>query len=179
MAGPALIKILAPSAILLLGGCSSLLTQGAGAGAGVAGAGIANAVNANGAVTAGIGLGAQAVATAGVQYLEKTVHHREQQAIAQAAAPVPVGGIAAWHVVHSIPIENDAQGELTVVSEFAPALPTGGGPGFDCKQVIFSLDTLVKHQLHRDFYVTYVCSDSGHWAWAEAEPATARWGGLQ
>lgn len=164
---------------LMLGGCSSLLTQSAGAGAGVGGAAIANALNANGAVTAGIGLGAQAAATAGVQYLEKRVHAREQAAIADAAANVPVGGVAPWRVVHTLPIEDDQHGELTVVQQFAPDLPTGGGPAFDCKEIIFSIDTMVKRQPVRNYYTTYVCRDGEVWKWAEAEPATARWGALQ
>ncbi len=166
--------------LLGLGGCSSLLT---GAGAGVGGAAIANAVTTNGAVTAGIGLGAQAAATAGVQYLEKRVHNREQNAVAAAAGPVPVGGVAPWHVVHQIPIENDEHGELTVVDDYAPALPTGGAPAFDCKAVIFSVDTTVRTKgiahIERNFYTTDVCRDDGAWKWATAEPATARWGALQ
>jgi len=180
MTGKFLLPLLA---LLGLGGCSSLLTQSAGAGAGVGGAAIANAVTTNGAVTAGIGLGAQAAATAGVQYLEKRVHNREQEAIAQAAGPVPVGGVAAWHVVHQIPIETDEHGELTVVDDFAPALPTGGAPVFDCKSLIFSVDTTVKQhgqaRTTRNFYTTDVCRDDGTWKWATAEPATARWGALQ
>jgi hypothetical protein len=134
-------------------------------------------------VTAGIGLGAQAAATAGVQYLEKRVHNREQEAIATAAGPVPVGGVAKWDVVHQIPIEDNEHGELTVVDDFAPVLPSGGAPAFDCKNVIFSIDTAVKQHgqtsIVRNFYTTYVCRDEGVWKWATAEPATARWGALQ
>lgn len=165
--------------VLLLGGCSSLLTQSAGAGAGIGGAAVASALNANGAVTAGIGLGAQAAATAGVQYLEKRVHGREQDAIAAATADVPLGGVAHWRVVHTIPIETDQHGELTVVQQFDPDLPTGGGPAFDCKEIIFSVDTVAKHRPVRQFYTTYICRDGAVWKWAEAEPATARWGALQ
>jgi hypothetical protein len=176
MAGKLMLPVLC---LLGLGGCSSLLTQGAGAGAGIGGAAVANAVTKNGAITAGIGLGAQAAATAGVQYLEKRVHAREQQAIAVAAGPVPVGGVAPWSVRHEIPIENDEHGEVAVVDDFAPSLATGGTPAFDCKNVIFSVDTIVKHRPVREFYTTYVCRDAGIWKWATAEPATARWGALQ
>jgi hypothetical protein len=158
-----------------LSGCSSLLTQGAGAGAGVGGAAISNAVTRNGAITAGIGLGVQAAAIAGVQALEKTVHGAEQNAIATAAGPVPRGGVARWQVHHQIPIEDDEHGELTVVDDFAPGISSGAAPAFDCKQIIFSVDTKTR----RNFYTTFVCSDSGRWTWAAAEPATARWGSLQ
>jgi uncharacterized protein YceK len=169
---------LAVCGIVLLSGCSSLLTQSAGAGAGVGGAAVANAITSNGAVTAGIGLGAQAAAIAGVQYLEKRVHGTEQNAIALAAAPVPVGGVAPWRVSHDIPIEDDEHGELTVVDDFAPNLPDAAG-AFDCKEVIFSIDTIAHHRPLRNFYTTFVCRDGTQWKWATAEPATARWGALQ
>jgi hypothetical protein len=162
-----------------LAGCSSLITQSAGAGGGVGGAAIANAITKNGAITAGIGLGAQAAAITGAQILEKRVHAAEQDAIASAAAPVPVGGIAPWRITHTIPIETNEHGELTVVQDFAPALPEGAGPGFDCKLIIFSVDTRSRQQIQRNFYTTYVCRDGATWKWATAEPATARWGFLQ
>jgi hypothetical protein len=165
--------------ILSTTGCSSLLTQSAGAGAGVGGAAIAHTLSANGAVTAGIGLGAQAAAIAGVQILEKRVHGTEQNAIAAAAGPVPVGGIAHWDVVHDIPIENDEHGELTVVEDFAPNLPAADGQGFDCKEIIFSVDHLLHHRVRRNYYTAFVCRDQNVWKWATAEPATARWGALQ
>ncbi len=165
--------------IFILAGCSSVLTQGAGAGGGVAGASVANVFINNGAVTAGAGLGGQAVAIAGAQYLEKDVHGSEQQAIASAAADVPVGGVGNWRVVHDIPIEKNEHGELTVVQEFAPDLPSGAAPSFDCKEIIFSVDIETRKQINRNFYTTFVCRDSAGWKWATAEPATARWGSLQ
>jgi len=162
-------------AILSLAGCSSLLTQSAGAGAGVGGAAISNAVTKNGAITAGIGLGAQAIAIAGVQALEKRVHGAEQNAIANAAGPVPLGGVGQWRISHDIPIEDDEHGELTVVADYTPNLPAGNAPEFDCKEIIFSVDT----KSGRNFYTAFVCQDGGRWKWATAEPATARWGALQ
>jgi hypothetical protein len=164
---------------LLLGGCSPLLTQSAGAGAGVGGAAIAHAVSSNSAVTAGIGLGAQAAAIAGVQYLEKRVHAAEQDSIAAAAGNVPVGGVGDWSVSHDIPIEDDQHGELTVTRDIAPAVPAGAEPGFVCKEIIFSVDTTQHHQPQRDFYTADVCRDGATWKWATAEPATERWGALQ
>ncbi len=172
-------RVLPLFAICGLASCSSLLTQSAGAGAGVGGAAISNAITKNGAITAGIGLGAQAAATAGVQYLEKRVQGAEQNAIALASADVSVGGVGQWSIVHQIPIAQDEHGELTVVQEFAPALPAGGGPAFDCKEIIFSVDTVSHHRPLQTFYSAFVCRDDRTWKWATAEPATARWDGLQ
>ena len=53
------------SGLLLLAGCSSLITEGSSAGAGIAGTAIANGITKNGAIAAGIGLGVQAVRTRG------------------------------------------------------------------------------------------------------------------
>jgi hypothetical protein len=164
--------------LLCLGGCSSLLTQGAGAGGGVGGAALANAFTKNGAITAGAGLGAQALAITGVQYLEKRVHGAEQDAIAGAAGNTPLGGVGDWRVVHDIPIEDDQHGEVTVTRLIMPDLP-GGAPEFDCKEIIFSVDTARHRVMNRDFYTADVCQDDGRWKWATAEPATARWGALQ
>ncbi len=167
------------SLLLLLGGCSSLLTQGAGAGAGVSAASVSNARTTNRAITAGIGLGTQAAAIAGVQYLEKRVHATEQDAIAGAAGNVPVGAVGTWQVDHQIPVEDDQHGELTVTRELTPALPSGGPIAFQCKEIVFSVDTVAHKQPQRSFYTATVCLDGAAWKWATAEPATARWGALQ
>ncbi len=171
--------LLLPVALSALTGCSSLLTQSAGAGAGVGAAAISNAITKNGAITAGIGLGTQAAAIAGVQYLEKDVHATEQNAIAQTAGPVPVGGVATWNIHHEIPIENNEHGELTVVQYILPALPSGEMPPFFCKEIIFSVDTVKHHKTDRAFYTADICRDGSSWKWATAEPATERWGALQ
>jgi hypothetical protein len=164
--------------LLCLAGCSSVLTQSAGAGGGVGGAALANAFTNNGAITAGAGLGAQALAITGVQYLEKRVHGAEQNAIAGAAGNTPLGGVSGWRVVHDIPIEDDEHGEVTVTRLIMPELP-GAAPFFDCKEIIFSVDTKRHQQVNRDFYTADVCLDGRQWKWATAEPATARWGALQ
>lgn len=164
---------------VVLGGCSSLLTQSAGAGAGVAAASVSNAITKNGAITAGIGLGTQAAAIAGVQFLEKRVHGAEQNAIAAAAGPLDVGQVGTWRIVHQIPIEDDEHGELTVTRLIDADLPRGAGDGFICKEIIFSVDTTSHKQIVRNFYTADVCLDGGAWKWATAEPATERWGSLQ
>jgi hypothetical protein len=42
------------------------------------------------------------------------------------------------------------------------------------------VDHEAPHQgISRNFYTVNVCQDGTTWRWASAEPATARWGGLQ
>ncbi|MDD2862118.1 MAG: hypothetical protein PHI71_13760 [Acidiphilium sp.] len=163
-------------ALLALSGCGSVLTQSTSDAAGVAGAGIASAVTTNGSVTAAIGLGVQSVAASGLGYVERDVHHKEQQKIADAAGPLAPGAVAPWSVTHVIPIEDDQHGEVSVSQQF-------GGTLFPCKEVVFSVDHVrTVHGVKTDrpdYYVTTICRERGIWRWAQAEPATARWGTLQ
>jgi len=157
----------------MLAGCSSLLTEGGAAGAGVASASIAGAVTKNAAVTSGIGLGVTAAASAGVKALEKHVHTTEQNSIAAAAGPLDVGATASWTSGHyKVSIERNEHGELTV-----SRLIRAGD--LDCKEVVFSVDMVVKAKPARAFYTTTICRDGDIWKWAMAEPATGRWGSLQ
>ncbi|OWT80867.1 hypothetical protein CEY04_05710 [Achromobacter sp. HZ28] len=155
-------------------GCSSLYSEGAQAGAGVGGALVASRVTDNAAVATGIGLGALALAKAGVQYSERVVHTNTQNSIATVAGPLKEGAIANWSVNHSFPIEDDAHGRVTVSRQIS----TGA---LDCKEIVFS----VEHDATKDaaassaFYVASVCRDGKTWKWASAEPSTDRWGALQ
>jgi hypothetical protein len=162
--------IVAPLAVIaaLLGGCSSVLTEGTAAGAGAAGAAIAHGVTHNAGVTTGIGLGVQAAARAGLQYAERRVHETEQNDIAAVAGALPVGAVAPWRVVHDIPIEADEHGQVAVSRALT-------GNGFLCEEIVFS----VEHPKAREFYTATVCRDGANWKWATAEPATERWGSLQ
>src|SRR5579875_3838665 len=99
---------------IMLAGCSSLLSETTADVAGVAGAGAANAVTNSAAVATGIGLGIQSGARAGLRYVERNVHGAEQDRIAEAAGPLPVGVVGAWSVHHRIPIEPDEHGEVVV-----------------------------------------------------------------
>ncbi len=162
--------LLAPLTVIaaLLGGCTSVLTEGTAAGAGAAGAAIAHGVTNNAGVTTGIGLGVQAAARAGLQYAERHIHETEQNDIAAIAGALPVGAVAPWRVVHDIPIESNEHGQVAV----SRAL---NGSGFLCKEIVFS----VEHGEAREFYTAMVCRDGATWKWATAEPATERWGSLQ
>ena len=163
------ITFLAP---LLLAGCGALLTEGTSDLAGVAGAGAASAVTKDAAVAAAIGLGVRSVASEGLRYAERHVHGHEQDAIAAAAGPLDPGGVARWSISHTLPIEPDAQGDVTVSRAF------GAGP-IQCKEVVFSVETRRRQAVQRAFYITTVCRDGERWRWASAEPATERWGSLQ
>jgi hypothetical protein len=156
----------------VLSGCESLLTATTADVAGIAGAGVAGAVSRNPAAAAGIGLGIAAGANAGLQYLQRDVHAAEQDQIARAAGPLDPGAVGHWSVAHNIPIEPDEHGDLVVTRLVGTA-------DFKCKEIVFSVDTLIEKIPHRAFYAATVCRDGETWKWASAEPATARWGSLQ
>jgi len=170
------------ASLTALGGCGSLLTQGAAVGAGIGGAAAAHALTNNGAVTAGIGLGAQAAAQAGVQYLERRVHKDEQDEIARVAGALPPGAVTRWQISHDVPIESDEHGQVTVsriITTQSPVATPAAGI-LSCKEVVFSVETQPDHEpLRREFYTAAICQDGKAWKWASAEPATERWGSLQ
>ena len=157
-----------------LSGCNSLYSEGASASAGVAGAAIAGKVTSNAAVASGIGLGALAAARAGVAYTQRVMHTYTQDMIAQAAGPLAVGAVAPWVAIHSVPLEDDEKGRVTV----SRTISTGT---LDCKEIVFSVDTVADKDKPATsaFYVAAVCRDGRNWKWASAEPAVARWGALQ
>ena len=160
-------------ACVSLTGCGSLLTATTADVAGIAGAGVAGAVTKSPAGAAGIGLGVAAAANAGLQYAERNVHAAEQDRIAAVAGPLEPGVLGHWDVKHKVPIEDDEHGDLVVTRLI-------GSADFNCKEIVFSVDTEDKQkQQHRAFYTATVCRDGDTWKWASAEPATARWGSLQ
>lgn len=169
-----LIATLAIAAATALSGCSSLYTEGATAGAGIAGAAIAAKVTNNAAVATGIGLGAVAAARAGVQYSERVIHRNTQDSIAVAAGPLAVGAIAPWSITHSVPLEEDEHGRVTVSRTISAG-------ELDCKEIVFSVDKTATKNVPASsaFYVASICRDGTAWKWASAEPATERWGSLQ
>lgn len=172
VAGLPWLSLLLLPCLVGLAGCGSLLTETSADVAGIAGAGAANAVTKSPALATGIGLGVQAGARAGLQYVERRVHGTEQDRIAAAAGPLPVGAVGTWSVRHRLPIEDDEHGQVVVTRAL-------GGGDMLCKEIIFSVDRQTKEGLHRAFYTASVCRDGLAWRWASAEPATARWGALQ
>jgi hypothetical protein len=157
-----------------LSGCSSVYSESATTGAGIAGAAIASKVTRNATVATGIGLGVVAAAQAGVQYSERVVHRSTQDGIAKVAGPLDVGAVAPWSVTHSVPIEDDEHGRVTVSRTISAG-------ALDCKEIVFSVDADATKDKPASsaFYVASICRDGTAWKWASAEPATERWGALQ
>ena len=153
-----------------MSGCTSFLAASTADIAGVASAGITSGVTKNAAVGTGIGLGVAAAANAGLHYVERRVHHTEQNAIAVAAGPLGIGQVAAWHVVHTVPIEANQHGQVTVFR-------VASAPDFTCKEIVFSIEN--DRNQPEQFYTAAICFNGQIWQWAVAEPSTARWGGLQ
>lgn len=153
-------------------GCSSLLNAGSAELAGFGGAALADAVTTNAAVATGVGLGVQAAGRAGLQYTQRRVHRAAQDRIAQAAGDLRVGAVAHWQTDHKLSLENDEQGRVTVSRVISMK-------DLHCKEIVFSVDSVVKGAPHSGFYVAAVCRDGSKWKWASAEPATERWGALQ
>lgn len=161
------------ASFLLLTGCGSLLTEGTADVAGVAAAGASSAVTNSAAAAAAIGLGVRSVAAEGLRYVNRRIHREEQDAIAAAAGPLVPGGIGVWAVSHSLPVEDDEQGQVTVVRSF-------GTGSVACKELVFSVERTRRNRaVERAYFVTTICRDGERWRWATAEPATERWGALQ
>lgn len=159
--------------VLSLNGCSSILAEGSSAGAGIAGTALADSLTTNALAVTGIGLGVQAGTRAAVQYGQRKVHNDTQFEIASVAGPLGVGQVARWKVIHDIALEPDSAGRVTV----SRSISTGE---LDCKEIVFSVDHARESgPLPNRFYVASICRNGEQWAWASAEPATARWGALQ
>ena len=166
------VEILALGSLLVLSGCSDLLTEGTADLAGVGGAAAAHAVTHNATVTTAIGLGVTSVALSGLRSEERAVHGAEQDQIAEAAGDLPIDTVGTWSVIHSVPIESDEKGEVVVSRDV-------GTPDLHCREIVFSVDTMRDGEPDRAFYTATICLDRSQWKWASAEPATARWGALQ
>ena len=169
---PRLISSLVLGGLLMLPGCSSVLTAGTSEAAGIAGAGAANAFTKSAAAATAIGLGVAAGANAGLQYVERRQHRTEQDRIAEAAGALSAGTAGGWSVSHTVPVESDEHGQVAVVRTIAAS-------GLSCKEIVFSVDTMEHGEPQRAFYTATVCLDGAQWKWASAEPATERWGSLQ
>ena len=171
-AASAWVKILMVGSLLVLSGCSDLLTQGTADLAGIGGAAAAHGVTHNATVTTAIGLGVTSLALSGLQAEERAVHGKEQDRIAEAAGGLAVDTVGTWSVNHTVPIEDDERGEVVVSRDI-------GTPDLHCREIVFSVDTVQDGKPDRAFYSAMICLDGSHWKWASAEPATARWGSLQ
>jgi hypothetical protein len=154
-------------------GCSSLITEGASAGAGIAGGSLASAITNNAGVAAGIGIGVQAAARAGVEYEQRKIHSEVQDQVARVAGPLKVGEVRGWKTELSLPLEPEEAGRVTVSRVISKG-------ELDCKEIVVSVEQSGREALPAsEFYVAAICRNGSRWAWAQAEPATERWGALQ
>jgi hypothetical protein len=153
-------------------GCSSLINAGSAEVAGIGGAGVAAAVTSNGAAATGIGLAVQAATRAGVQYAQRQVHQSVQDEIARAAGALKIGDVGHWQIEPKANLEPDQKGRVTISRVISTT-------ALQCKEAVFSVDSVVKDVPRSAFYVAIVCQDGDRWKWASAEPATERWGALQ
>jgi len=170
---PSPIAMLLASALgVALGGCTSLLGETASTAAGVGGAAVAEQVTDNAAVASGIALGFLAAAQAGVKAVERNYHGDQQDRIAAAAGALEMGQVGQWQSRHTIQIEPDQAGRVTVSRLI-------GGTELSCKEIVFSVDAMQDGAAVSSFYVATICRDGTRWRWATAEPATSRWGSLQ
>lgn len=166
------IRLLGLSLVMGLAGCQSLVLEGSSAGAGIAGAALAQKVTDNAAVTTGIGVGVQAATRSAVQYVQREMHGYTQEVIATAAGGLKEGAVANWKSIHSIPMEPNEQGRVTVSRVISQGL-------LECKEIVYSVDSEENSMPRNEFYVASICKDGPRWAWATAEPAVSRWGALQ
>ncbi len=165
-------RLMGVSLAMGLAGCQSLVLEGSSAGAGIAGAALAQKVTDNAAITTGIGVGVQAATRSAVQYVQREMHGYTQEVIATAAGKLKEGEVANWKSIHSIPMEPNEQGRVTVSRVISQGL-------LECKEIVYSVDSEENSVPRNEFYVASICKDGPRWAWATAEPAVSRWGALQ
>lgn len=158
-------------ALLGVAALAPVLLAGCRAGAqltGLATGSAAGAATANPAVGYIVGIATAVAADELFKRIGRSRAHAEQVAIVAAAAPLPEGGAAPWHIYHTIPIGNE-HGEVRVVRAISTPLAT-------CREIVFSVEDQPQPP---QWYATSICDDAGVWHWALAEPAVARWGFLQ
>jgi hypothetical protein len=154
------------AAPLVLAGCSSIGAL-SGAAVGVAtGAGTANPV-----VGYASGIATQAAVDSLVKYVSRARQQAEQDAIAATVGQLAPGQTAPWKIEHDIPIGNE-HGDVTVVGLIDNALAR-------CKDVVFTVIDGDNPDSPRGIFTTTACEQGQTWKWAQAEPATPRWGSLQ
>ena len=133
--------------------------------------GIAGGATANPAIGYAVGIGTDAATNAGLKWFGRSRQGAEQDAIAQAAGELPVGGSTNWKIEHTIPFGNE-HGQLKVTRSIDSPLAA-------CKEIVFSVDESSKKESKINWYVTDICKSVDSWKWASAEPAVERWGYLQ
>ena len=105
-------------------------------------------------------------------YIARIRQNAEQDEIAKAVGEMQLGETRSWKIVHDIPEFDNEHGQMQVVRLIDTPLT-------QCKEVMFTVDQGSGSRLHQRPYVTDACQDTRGWKWAQAEPATERWGYLQ
>jgi hypothetical protein len=158
--------LLALAACLGLSGCqSSSIGGAAGAVVGTA----SGAATANPVVGYAIGVTVQAAVDATVKYVLREWKNDQQNVMANAAGELPIGQVRQWQIRHTLPVGNE-RGGIQVVRDIDTALTR-------CREVLFTVE---QDDAPAPAYTSMICrQQSGQWKWAAAEPAVARWNGLQ
>ena len=161
--GLAAVRLAASALLLLLGGCSAVpQITGVVIGAATGGA------TANPAIGFGVGVAVAAGSDYALKRVLRNWHGAEQDAIAEAAGALPIGGEGVWRIRHTVPLGNE-HGDLRVVRSIDNPLAA-------CRQVVFSV---VEKDEPPAWFSADVCRQDTGWKWASAEPAVERWGFLQ
>jgi hypothetical protein len=164
--GPAAVRCLAPLAAFLLTGCSSIgAVSGAAVGLATGGA------TSNPLVGYAAGVGTQAAVDDLVKYISRKRQQGEQDEIALVVGKLEPGQSAPWKIEHDIPIGNE-HGDVMLAAVTDNALTS-------CREVVFTVIDGDAADAPRGRFVTTACAQGKTWKWAQAEPATARWGYLQ
>jgi surface antigen len=165
-------QTLAFASLALLTACGNAADSSAGPVGGAAvGLGVGG-ITANPLIGYAAGVGAEAGITALQKYLSRKLHQGEQDNIAAEVAGLRPGQYAPWKISYKIPIDGE-HGDVTVTRIIKTPLTT-------CKEAAFTVIDGNKPDAPRGLYVTSACAQpDGKWQWAQAEPATARWGVLQ
>jgi hypothetical protein len=150
---------------LCLSGCTSL---GSIAGAVTGAASGSGSVNP--AVGYAVGIGTKAAVDALAHHISRKRQQAEQDQIVAVVGTLAVGQGASWEIRHKIPLGNQ-HGYVTVVRDIPNVLAR-------CKEVIFTVAGKDANA-PRGYYATSACQHGEGWKWAQAEPATERWGFLQ
>ena len=146
-------------ALVPLAGCKALSEV-----AGVASGAASGAATGNPAIGLAVGVAVGTASTYAANTYTRVRTGAEQDAIAQAAGTVPVGGEAPWHINHTIPIGNE-HGTLRVVDQINTPIAV-------CRDVVFSV---TEGKGPPPWYMIMTCRDPRGWKWSAAEPAVSRW----
>jgi hypothetical protein len=159
----AALLLLAP----LLAGCE----LAGGLAGGLSGA-ATGTITSNPAVGYAVGVTVRAAADAAVKRWLRGLQNDEQIAIAEAAGQMGLGESRPWQVHHELPFGWRDQGGSLAVTRVIDT------PLAQCREMLFSVQDK-PDQPPEGIFVATACRGPAGWRWANAEPATARWGYLQ